>query len=82
MQMPMLTNSYRDIISPKKRNAIIAANIGEVFYRNANLESEINLTAALNKKNVIVPEIALIITNFHYCGGKSTILTLSLAQSI
>lgn len=62
---PILINSYLVTTSPKKRKAIRAANIGEVFYRNDNFDKDINFTAVLKRKNVIVPEIALIITNFH-----------------
>ena len=65
MHTPIPTHSALVITSPKKRKAMIAANIGEVFYRKASLESEISLTAELNRKKVIVPDTALIITNFH-----------------
>ncbi len=53
------------ITSPKNKKAIRAAKIGEEFCINANFDNEIILTAALNKKNVIVPDIARIITSFH-----------------
>jgi hypothetical protein len=65
MQTPILASSYFDINSPKNKKAIMVAKIGDVFEMNASLDREISLTAALNRKNVIVPEIALIITNFH-----------------
>jgi hypothetical protein len=80
MQTPKEVSSYFEIISPKNKNAMIAANIGDVFYKNASLERDINLTAVLKRKNVIVPEIALIITNFHCSGGMLTRSTLSFAH--
>lgn len=77
MQTPILANSYFDISSPKNKKAIIVAKMGEVFEMKASFEREMSLTAELNRKNVIVPEMALIITNFHWCWGMSTMLTLS-----
>lgn len=63
---PILPSSYLVIISPRNKNAIMVAKIGEVFCRNASFDNEMSLTAELNRKNVIVPDIALIITSFHY----------------
>lgn len=65
MQTPKLTSSYLQITSPKNKKAIIAANMGEVLFKNDTFESEISLIAMLNIKKVIVPEIALIITSLH-----------------
>ena len=65
MQTPNPANSYLVTSSPKNKNAISAANIGDVLLINASLERDINYTATLNMKNVIVPVIALIITNLH-----------------
>ena len=60
-----LISSYLEILSPKKRNAIIVAKRGLVLLRKASLERDMSLTAVLKMKNVIVPVIDLIITNFH-----------------
>ena len=65
MHTPNPTNSYFVITSPKNKNAMIAANIGDVLLIKASLESDINLTAMLKIKKVIVPVIALMITNLH-----------------
>lgn len=65
MQIDKLINSGLEIGSPKKRNAIIVANNGEVLFKKATFDSEINLTAMLNTKKVMVPEHALTITSFH-----------------
>ena len=53
------------IDSPKNKKAITVANSGDVLFKNANFDNDINFTAMLNTKNVIVPEQALTITNFH-----------------
>lgn len=66
IQIERLINSALAIGSPRNRNAIIVANIGEVLFRNATLDREINFTAMLNTKKVIVPEIDLIITSLHW----------------
>jgi hypothetical protein len=65
MQIDKLINSALAIGSPRNRKAIIVANIGEVLFRNATFDSEINLTAMLNTKKVIVSDIDLIITSLH-----------------
>lgn len=64
-QIDKLINSCFDILSPKNKKAIIVAKRGEVLLRKANLDRDISFTAVLNIKNVIVPVIDLIITNFH-----------------
>jgi hypothetical protein len=64
--------------SPKNKKAIIAAKIGDVLLRKASFDIDINLTAKLNMKNVIVPVIDLIIIIFQYEGGTSIKLTSSL----
>lgn len=64
-QTPKLINSGLVIASPRKRKAMIAAQIGEVLLRNATFDKDINLTAILKTKNVIVPEIALMMIIFH-----------------
>lgn len=74
---PNPINSYLVTISPKNKNAINAANIGDVLLINASFDREINYTATLNMKNVIVPVIALIITNLHWSSGTSSRFTLS-----
>ena len=51
--------------SPRNRNAIMVAKIGEVLFKNATFERDISFTAMLNIKKVIVPEIALIMTSLH-----------------
>lgn len=66
MQIDRLISSAFAIGSPRKRKAIIVAKIGEVLLRNATFDREISLTAILNTKNVIVPEMDLIITNLHW----------------
>ena len=66
------------IASPKNENAMIAANIGEVLFRNANFESDIILTARLKMKKVIVPVTDLIMMIFQYSSGTLVRLTLSL----
>ena len=66
MQIDKLINSALAIGSPRNRKAIIVANIGEVLFRNATLDREINFTAILNTKKVIVPDIDLIITSLHW----------------
>lgn len=65
MQSDRLTNSALAMGSPKNKNAMIVAKIGEVLFRNATLDRDISLTAILKTKNVIVPEIDLIITSLH-----------------
>ena len=65
IQTPMLVISYFVIISPRNRKAMMVANIGEVFDRKASFEREMSLTAELNRKNVMVPDIALMMTSFH-----------------
>lgn len=64
-QTPIPINSYLVTTSPKNKKAIKDAKIGEVFCKNDSFDNDINFTAVLKRKNVIVPEIALIITNFH-----------------
>lgn len=66
IQTAILPNSYLVIISPKNKKAMIAAKIGEVFYKKASLEREMSLTAELKRKKVMVPDIALIMTSFHW----------------
>ena len=61
-----LINSDRAIASPKKRKAIIVAKIGDVLFRKATFDSEMSFTAVLKMKKVIVPDIALTITSFHW----------------
>ena len=65
MQIDRLTISAFAIGSPKNKKAIIVAKIGEVLFKNATFDSDISLTAILNTKNVIVPEIDLTITSLH-----------------
>jgi hypothetical protein len=65
MQTPILMSSDLVITSPKNKKAIRAAQIGDVLLRNATFDKDINLTARLNTKNVIVPEIPLMIITFH-----------------
>lgn len=65
MQMERLIISVLAIDSPKNRNAIIVAKIGEVLLRKATFESEINLTAVLKMKKVMVPVIERMITSLH-----------------
>lgn len=64
-QTPIPINSYFVTTSPKNKKAIREAKIGEVFCKNDNFDNDISFTAVLKRKNVMVPEIALIITNFH-----------------
>lgn len=54
-----------EILSPKKRNAIMVAKRGEVLFRKASLDREISFTATLKIKKVMVPVIDLMMTNFH-----------------
>jgi len=75
---PKLINCSLVTASPKNKKAIIAAKIGDVLLRKASLDIDINLTAKLNMKNVIVPVIDLIIIIFQYEGGTSIKLTSSL----
>jgi hypothetical protein len=63
--MLKLTSSCFVIDSPRNKKAIIVANRGDVLFRNATFESEINFIAMLKTKKVIVPEKALTRTNFH-----------------
>lgn len=65
MHIDKLMSSCLLILSPKKRKAMIVAKIGEVLLRNASFDREINLTAVLNTKKVMVPVTDLIITSFH-----------------
>ena len=65
IQIDRLINSDRAIASPKKRKAMIVAKIGEVLLRKATFDREINFTAVLKMKKVIVPDIARTITSFH-----------------
>ena len=53
------------IDSPKNKNAIIVAKIGEVLLRKATFDKLISFTAVLKMKKVIVPVIARIITRRH-----------------
>ena len=66
MHIDKLISSALAIGSPRNRKAMIVANIGEVLFRNATFDREINFTAMLNTKKVIVPEIDLIITSLHW----------------
>jgi hypothetical protein len=65
MQIERLTISALAIGSPKNKNAMMVANIGEVLFKKATFEREISFTAILNTKKVIVPEIDLTITSLH-----------------
>ena len=78
--MHRLTSSCLVTISPKNKNAIIAAKIGEVLFRKATLDNEIILTATLNMKKVIVPEIARTMTKRHCSSGILVRLTRSLIE--
>ena len=65
MHTPKHISSYFVTTSPRNKKAIIAAKIGDVLLRKASLDKEISFIATLKIKNVIVPEIALIITSLH-----------------
>ena len=65
MQTERLISSYFAIDSPRNKNAIIVAKMGEVLFKNATFDNDIILMAVLNMKKVIVPEIDLMITSFH-----------------
>lgn len=65
IQIDKLMISCFEILSPKKRNAIMVAKRGEVLFRKASLDREISFTATLKIKKVMVPVIDLMMTNFH-----------------
>jgi hypothetical protein len=72
-----LISSYLDIASPKNRNAIMVAKIGEVLLRKATFEREIIFMAILKTKKVMVPKIDLIITRRHCSSEIAVRFTLS-----
>lgn len=78
MQKPIPISSDFVISSPRNKKAIMVAKIGEVLLMKESLDKDINCTATLKMKNVIVPVIALIITNLHMSSGTSSKFTLSL----
>ena len=65
MQIERLTSSALAMGSPKKRKAISVAKRGDVLFKKATFERDISLTAILNTKKVIVPDIDLMITSLH-----------------
>ena len=78
MQIERLTISALAIGSPKNKNAMMVANIGEVLFKKATFEREISFTAILNTKKVIVPEIDLTITSLHWSSEMFVKFTLFL----
>lgn len=72
------TISCLETASPRKRNARIVAKRGDVLPRKETFDSEMSLTAVLNRKKVAVPVKALMITSFHVYGGMSVKLIFSL----